>query len=336
MLKFCDSFDHYGSSDISRKYESLSSAATSTVGRNGTRGLYCTTTNEVGKYLGTPVGTVIVGFAFWWNSVGISNRAVLKIYDKNNAVACSLRFNISSQKIEFLLGNQASLVATGTTVFGIASAWRYIELKVDPDPSSGSYEVRVDGVTELSGSGIATSAASTDCLAVYLGPDSSNGGVFYMDDFYICDDQGGVNDDFLGDVTVEHVLPNADGTYGDFVGSTSGVDDYTLVDENPVSTTDYLRGTDVGDKVSVGLASLSGTDTVLGVQALASCNKESGGAAVVNVYVRAGGVDSSDGVDVGLSSTNRYASSCSDLSPATGLPFSISEVDAAEVVVEIV
>jgi hypothetical protein len=78
----------------------------------------------------------------------------------------------------------------------------YIEVKVVHHASAGSIEVRVDGVTVYTKTGINT-ARSGHAYAnkVWcLGALSLGTGIMDMDDLYVVDDTGGADNDFLGDV----------------------------------------------------------------------------------------------------------------------------------------
>ena len=55
------------------------------------------------------------------------------------------------------------------------------------------------------------------------------------DDWYVCDNSGPVNNNFLGDVQVGLLLPNAAGDAAGWTGSGGGAH-YGYVDENPLDS----------------------------------------------------------------------------------------------------
>ncbi len=110
-----------------------------------------------------------------------------------------------------------------------SETWYYIEWKIVCHASNGSTEIRVNGETVSSDTGVDTqSSAPPITELVFWGQD--NGSAY--DDIYVCDTSGSVNNTFLGPSLVECLLPNADTGVVDFTPST-GTDHYALVDEVP-------------------------------------------------------------------------------------------------------
>ena len=90
--------------------------------------------------------------------------------------------------------------------------WHYFEVKVVCHDTAGYYQVRIDGVTVLSGTNVDTRAGA-DTRFVRFRMDEY---YQYMDDIYICDTDGTANNDFLGQILVEAIFPNADGDNSDW------------------------------------------------------------------------------------------------------------------------
>jgi len=122
--------------------------------------------------------------------------------------------------------------------------WHYFEMKVVCHDTAGSYEVRVDGVTVLADSNVDTWTGG-DTRYVRFRMDEYNQ---YLDDIYICDTDGTVNNDFLGQVIVEAIFPSADGDSSDWTPA-SGTDNYAMVDDNPTDDdTSYVESGTQGDE----------------------------------------------------------------------------------------
>jgi hypothetical protein len=103
-----------------------------------------------------------------------------------------------------VLKRGATTIATGPTEldFGV---WYYVELQVTArDGTDGVYELRIDEVTEFSGSMVNLANTATDGVDVISFSSASTNTLW--DDIYILDDQGGQNDDFLGDSAVRGIL----------------------------------------------------------------------------------------------------------------------------------
>ena len=69
------------------------------------------------------------------------------------------------------------------------------------------------------------------------------------DDVYICDTTGSVNNNFLGELTVEHLRPASDDT-AQFLGSdANSTDNWALVDEaGTYNGADYVASSTVGQR----------------------------------------------------------------------------------------
>jgi hypothetical protein len=101
--------------------------------------------------------------------------------------------------------------------------WHYIEMKYTVS-NTGSYEVRVNGVNIMSDSGIDVKAGTNDNVSAVRfrgtqGESATSSGVALIDDIYICNTNGSFNNDFLGPIKVETLLPNASGDDSDFTPS---------------------------------------------------------------------------------------------------------------------
>lgn len=135
----------------------------------------------------------------------------------------------------------------GVPIFGVSTApllfdtWQYIEIKIFCDSVNGSLEIRQNGIPIYTGLGIDTNPTGAGAITSLIFPDLTSSEL--MDDVYICDDNGSVNNDFLGDCHVECILPNGDGTpatAGWFDGDDIGFPSiYTQVNDYPPSGWGY-------------------------------------------------------------------------------------------------
>jgi hypothetical protein len=222
---------------------------------------------------------------------------------------------------------------------GIASSylpfdgvWRYFEMKVVIDSSAGSVEVRQDGVVTLNETGIDTQATSNAYVdAVRIG---SSPNISYMDasidDLYICNGDGSVNNDFLGDISVRALNPNGNGTTSDLVGSDGdSTDNYLLVDETTPDTADYVESSTPGDKDTYAFGDLGiASGVVYGVQINAYAQKSDAGDRSFVSVARLSGAEEDGAVNI-LSTTPHYFSEIRETKPGGGA-WSIADVDAAE------
>lgn len=112
------------------------------------------------------------------------------------------------------------------------SVWQYFELKVFINTTTGTYELRRNGVVEISGSGVNTALAGNvgaDIFAFRWTTDQSSR--LRLDDMYICDGSGSKNNDFLGPRIVEMVEVTANGDTNQWDNDNTGVPDANNFDQ---------------------------------------------------------------------------------------------------------
>jgi hypothetical protein len=124
-----------------------------------------------------------------------------------------------------------------------AGEWAYIEWKVRIHDTLGSSELKINGQVAGNASGIDTRQNTRDIAQVY----------FYgiqlvrLDDIYIKGDFAG-SDTYCGPCKVETLRPTGDGATTGWTRSNANVAHYTLVDETPVNSSDYVVANASGDK----------------------------------------------------------------------------------------
>lgn len=115
--------------------------------------------------------------------------------------------------------------------------------------------MRINEETVINVTGQATAVTGVNtadgiCLGPVTTPTFASASIEALwDDVYVCDTASAIHNDFLGDVHVETLLPNATGGSSQFapVGTTPN---YTNVDESsaPNSDTDYNLGSVIGHR----------------------------------------------------------------------------------------
>ncbi len=331
-LLFCDSFDHYVTANILTKWPGSSIAnlvLSSGAARFGAAG-FSHLDNSGGGYLETtilPVGDVhFIGFAYRPDNVGGSGT-ILGMRDGGSA--------------QWELGQDAShhlYVSRNGTVLGTAtsvlsnSVWYYVEVKVTIHNSSGTVDIRLNGVSDLSLTGQDTqNTANAFADTLRLGK-NGNSCQWQFDDLYVCDDAGSApTNTFLGDVRVEAILPSGNGNSSVLVGSDSNsTDNYLLVDEaSPNSDTDYVESSTVGDKDTYAMGNVTPTTgTVYGVQVIPFAKKTDAGTRSIVSVARLSGTEVDSAVKV-LSTSYQYLPDIREAKPGGGV-WSITDVNNAE------
>lgn len=217
---------------------------------------------------GSNYSTIIIGARIKLSAT----NSVCTIFDLRDTagvqggVACS-----ASGKLFYWRGSNATVVGVAGNTVLVAGNWYYIELKVTFS-NTGSFEIRLDGVTETSGSGVDTTNTANNFVSTcFLFPNHSTTSVSY-DDFYFCDTSGSVANDFLGPCRVETLRPASnDSVQWTPLSSTnaSNVDD---PDHDSDST--YNSDTVAGHIDTFNMTDLSSSPvTIFGVDVLAIMRK---------------------------------------------------------------
>ena len=180
------------------------------------------------KSLTTTETTKTIGFAFRMDlGTSAPSSPLLRLYDG------------TTLQVELYINASGALeVKRGTTVLEASAAqlqlnrWYYVELQTTINNSTGAYELKLDGASLISDTGVDTQESANaywDKL-VFYGTGEWHGAIF--DDIYVTDSTGAYNTGFLGTVHIQTLFPDADVTSA--WTPSAGSDHYALVDENPV------------------------------------------------------------------------------------------------------
>jgi hypothetical protein len=214
---------------------------------------------------------VVVGFAVKFDTIAsILKDSPISFGSQNpnhgGDMQVSLVLELNGKLSVYRGGIAGTLLATSTTVLQIET-WYYLELRVYVDNTLGEYELKIDGVTEISATSVDTQGSATDDaigMMTLITPDfltSQTGKYTLFDDMYIRGDTVNTAGGFFGDVRIEHKLPNANGTNRDWTLST-GTDDFAVLDEVTGTMTDYAYTSTAADQITCGMEDVSGTSVI--------------------------------------------------------------------------
>lgn len=333
-LLFCDGFDHYATADIGKKWTTVitnGAAIEATTGRRGGGALMLENSSRVAKSV-PAAQTMITGVALkstGLSPAALSGRALIEFHDTTGNVIHLSLYPLADGSLHVYRGQTTTFLGMTATGLVTNGAYAYIEMKAKIDDAVGTVEVRVNGTSVLTLTGIDTrNAGNAYVNSVRLGHDVGSNVEGLFDDCYICDTSGSTNNDFLGDVRIDTLYPNADGFYSQLATST-GSTHYTLVDESVPSTTDYVSGGVAGLKDSYGFTDLTTTASVLGVQVCNLMYKDDAGSRSGANLVRSAGTDSQSAT-VALSTSPLYNLSVHQTDPATSAAWTQAAVNAME------
>ena len=343
-LLFIDGFDHYATADIGKKWNASAGGGNTTISSsNGRRGggALSAPYNGGGVQKTIAAGaSFVMGFACTTGSLPSSSPMALALLRDAGTAQCALLLNLDGTLS--VVRSTGTALTNGTSGGALSiNTYYYIEWKVTiaDSISAGSCKVRVNGVDWIT---VATgqdmkNTANASANQIYLGPWNVGSGptVVYFDDFYLCDQSGSVNNDFLGDVRIDTLYPTSDGNYSQFTPST-GSSHYVLVDETAPNTTDYNEGIAVGDRDSYGMGNLGAlaSQTVHGVQVNAAILKDDAGAKSAGTFVRSSSTNG-DGAGVALGTSQVYVSQVFETDPNGSIAWTETTVNAMEAGVKV-
>lgn len=283
-------------------------------GRLGGGAWYCYATQHQGLNLAQPIsGTVIVGFAFRHNNTNTDDIFAIS----------SLHLQRNASGSLSLLNNSTVLATTPNTPLSIG-VWRYIEVKYTT--ATGAVVVRIDGSIALTGTvGVIASVSSL----TWANSNNFSNDWCAVDDVYILDATGTTNNNFLGDVRVQTLLPTADGANSGLTPST-GTTHAALVSEAAPNTTDYVYSATAGVEDTYQFQDLAATTAnIFGVEITNYSRKDATGSVGVANVSRVAGVDYT-AASQGLSTSWAANRDLLELNPATGLPWAPADINNSE------
>ena len=233
--------------------------------------------------LPSAIPTIVIGFGYFVSTFGWSDIPI-QFNNAGGTNQASIRIN-GSGFIEFYRGGTKIGTSTGHAAIG-ASTWHFYEIKLTlTTATTSTVEVRLDGVTVLTITGVATAASTGDVTSLSIQGMGFGSAASYWDDMYICNTSGSVANDFLGDCTVKVLVPTAAGDTTQWTPSTGS--NYTTVDEIPANSTDYVSDSTSGHRDLYNITDLTGViGAVYGVREKIFCQKMDAGLAGLKPVIK--------------------------------------------------
>jgi hypothetical protein len=336
---FIDGFDHYGvignmTEGVYAEVSPTSGLAT-TIVRTGTHALSFGAASRVRRVLGGPKTTVGMGAAYYLDALPTSNdnQRIFEFRDTGNASQVTIGVQ-STGTISVKRGGVGGVEIGLTESPAItAEAYQHVEAMVFFSNTVGTVEVRVNGVTVLSLTGVDTVATSNvECSqVVFSGGQGGGAQGGRMDDVFCYDDTGSFNNTFIGDRRVLTLFPDADTVQADWTPVGSGTGFGAIDEANPDGDTTYISAgiPDSNGVVSeFGMENLpAGVSAISGVVLVNMSRKTEAGIANVQMSIISGASETA-GTDQPMTEIYTYRQDVFEIDPASAAPFTPSEVDA--------
>jgi len=346
MLLWIEGFETFGTVDNSqisahliRKYAppiNCTSMCVLAAGRHFGKAVRMVATNPPQMFATppfTPIDTVVVGFALKVD--GLSETTdLLRWYEGEAPYHLGLQV-CNSGAIRL---NRAGTTLPGESVSNVIApnAWYYVEVRVTIHDTNGSYEVRVNGVTVASGSGLDTRNGGTGLVdrVQFRSLTSTTSYLVYYDDIYVLNAQGVMNNTFLGSQVVEAIYPATTVQAG--WTPSSGTNNAALVDENPANDdADYVSSNVVGNKDLYSVASLSHiTGNIKGVQVNVDARVTDAIPLNLRPLLKTGGVETPQGGQSVVNTGYKAFTMLQEQNPDTDQPWTAAEVNAVQAGIE--
>lgn len=218
----------------------------------------------------------------------------------------------------------AQLGSDGGTALS-TNTWYRIEVKVGTG-ASASYEVRIDGTTELSGTGDLNATNNGECAFGKISNRNGQTVDFYYDDILISDS------DWPGAGACLALKPTANGSTMQWTAGT-GSSDFNEVDEIPTDDTSYVQSGGAGQ---IALFAMQDTGTV-GISGSVNCllnfarTRENATSSTSNfLRLKSGATDSESSPGLNGSTTVVSRGKVYDVDPNTSAAWTLSNIDAIE------
>jgi hypothetical protein len=279
----------------------------------------------------TAQATYTVGGYFYFTSVSVAATPLIRLCDKathlvgaDTGQICVVVETDGTVSVRRSSKTGTQLDNGGTV---LPNTWHSFEITATIDNAAGAFELRIDGSTVASDSGVDTQdTANAYINSVCLG---RPGAIFlYMCDVYIHDDT------FMGPMKSEDLYSDGAGNYTQWTPSAGS--NWQNVDERPPDedTTYNLEAT-ATQKDSFTFQNTTQTGTVKCVAVNIQMRMDDAGPHTVRPFVR---ISSTDYFGTAFSVTGAYVNSqyIWEVSPATAVAWTDGEIDGAEFGVELV
>lgn len=348
MNLILDGFAHYGSNAAGRlnmldgAWAQLAGTTHPTTDnpRTGTHALKDTSTTGLFARRALPAlrSKVFFSAAIYISALPSNNNTFRLCEFRDNANNELFDARVSTTGEVVLVSHSGGATTRGTSAPGAVPAGQYFhaEFMAHANGASSSMECRINGVTVVSATGFG--GGSTQIAQFAMGRTTvllSGAEPYWFADLRVGDDQGGVNDDFMGDRRVFTHFPNRDGSPSEWTPS-AGSDKYAMVDEaDPDDDSTYIESEAEGSLQRLGFTPLDASVSAIGGIALVSyVKKTDAGPCFIaqNVVAQSGDKTLGDEYAPGLGYL--YAHQLFDLNPDGLVPWTPTEVDALESEIE--
>jgi hypothetical protein len=353
-LLFMDTFDHYQTSDITKKWTECSTPGSTTTLLNtnaaalafpggGQNYSQIAGGNNIflGKTLPTNYTVGIVGGWFYFTSLPNNVNHIMMLCDTLVGLGGTCQVNVAGDGAGHLTvqrgggsGSAGTVLATSTLTLSL-NTWYHIELKTTIHPSAGVVQLKVNGVDWIaSTSSLNTrNSGTTQFNALELNAGSAN--ITYCKLIYVCDTSGSVANDFLGVCRGVVLRPVGAGNYSQWTPN-SGANWFAAADAFADGDLSFNADSTAGHIDTYAFDDApAGSGTIHGIQHVIEARQDAGATRTIAPVQRSSSTDYV-GTSQNLASGYVFLTEAKSINPATSAGYTVSDLNAAEFGVKLI
>lgn len=294
-------FDGFDMVDYAHRWTNAGSSgvATSPV-RSGTHSYLMSSNGNLNLALQASEEDDVMYCGFgWYSNTGIDQLVVATFSENFGTIphVCLIRKGlIRGWEVRLTGAVGGTLLIPSIPNVWFPNSWHYIEFAAKIHATTGWVELRQDGVRIGRFDGDTDNAGSDQKIDHVDFNMDNNAGEYYLDDVYILNEQGSVNNSWLGDTRCFPLYPNGNGGSSTPLSGSDGntTDNYLLVDEaGTPDSTDYVFSSTNGDQDTYTFQDLSVTlGTIRGVEVRMHAAKDDTGTKQLRSVTRRSATDS--------------------------------------------
>lgn len=329
-LIFCDSFGHYSTAQFQRKWTIGNGGTTIIAGRSGNGGINLGGNfYPIYKTFGPSYSTITVGFAYQTSLLDYPTY-LLQFGDVYQNIGSFGLNSIGDGR--FTIGESYNNVTSPPSTFVMnVDQWYYLECQIAGSQvgvyPTITYTVRINGGVIMNGSLSWTSGLNKSPTIAQMGisPTNEAGTSSQISDLYVTDTE------FLGDITIICLYPNADGDASAWTPLVAGAN-YLMTKEHPADDdTTYIYSATAGNQELEYLDSITGpVSDILGGQFLWLARKSLPGPATIQGAIKSAGVTVNTSTWYPSANNYLYLIQPYRKSPFTTNDFTVAEVNALQ------
>ncbi len=228
-------------------------------------------------------------------------------------------------------GPSGTLLGTSTVCL-TAGAWHFIEIKALASDTVGTVDIRVNGTSVLSLTGLDTVASAKVHFAqasAFISARDTGSATGYFRDWIFWDTAGSYNNTFFGPVFVNRYTVNADISFN-WTASTGSIG-YAMMDERGPDDADYTSADSTPPAASIyGVEDLPSNVTgIRGIMLYSRQKKSDGGDCNVKISLSSDHATYSDGADRAITTAFTYWADILEVDTVTGVPWTRTGFNAA-------